>query len=78
MVETLWMIFKVLLLILGILAVCDIIFALIVEPIQRKKKQEIVNLYMDKLAEAAEECLREELAKDEKKATKKTTKKKEN
>lgn len=81
MVGLLWTVLKVLLLILGILMVIDIILSLIIEPIQRKKKQEAANTFMEKIAEVAEECLREELAKEENKTTKKpkkTTKKKEN
>ena len=80
MVETLWMVFKILLLVLGILAVVDIIFGLIIAPIKRKKQKEAFERFTNELEKIANECI-EELAKEQeskKKATKKTTKKKEN
>lgn len=80
MVEALWMVFKILLLILGILTVAGIIFGLIIAPIKRRKQKEALEKFANELEKIANECI-EELAKEQeskKKTTKKTTKKKEN
>ena len=77
MIETLWMVFKILLLILGIMAVASIIFGLLVAPFKKKKQKEMINDFANELEKIANECI-EELQKEEKakkKATKKTTNK---
>ncbi len=80
MIETLWTIFKGILLVFGILVVADVIIQMILEPFRKKKRAKEKQEFVKNLEKIANECI-EELQKEEKtkkKTTRKPKKKEEN
>jgi len=73
MLQTLWLIFKGLLLVFGIMVVLDVIIGMILSPFKKKKEREQKEKFISELDKIANECI-EELMKEQEKKPKKTTK----